>query len=148
MYLQSTQQKQKKTRSENGRRGLLVRDKYTAVVECLELICRGKEAGSKAKEKGNQYYPRQKWEWYSWGFPGGPVVKNPPSNAGGLGLSPRRETRSHVPQLRVCTPQLKLRTPQRTVRALKNWCFWIDASGVGEDSWESLGLQGDPTSPS
>ena len=27
---------------------------------------------------------------------------------------------------------------------LKNWCFWT----VGEDSWESLGLQGDPTSPS
>ena len=26
---------------------------------------------------------------------------------------------------------------------LKNWCFW---TGVGEDSWESLGLQGDPTS--
>ena len=25
---------------------------------------------------------------------------------------------------------------------LKIWCF-----GVGEDSWESLGLQGDPTSP-
>ena len=29
---------------------------------------------------------------------------------------------------------------------LKNWCFWN--CGVGEDSWESLGLQGDPTSPS
>ena len=29
--------------------------------------------------------------------------------------------------------------------ALKNWCF---QTGVGEDSWESLGLQGDPTSPS
>ena len=28
--------------------------------------------------------------------------------------------------------------------APKNWCF----CGVGEDSWESLGLQGDPTSPS
>ena len=28
--------------------------------------------------------------------------------------------------------------------APKNWCFWtVD---VGEDSWESLGLQGDPTS--
>ena len=26
----------------------------------------------------------------------------------------------------------------------KNCCFW---TGVGEDSWESLGLQGDPTSP-
>ena len=29
---------------------------------------------------------------------------------------------------------------------LKNWCFWIVS--VGEDPWESLGLQGDPTSPS
>ena len=28
----------------------------------------------------------------------------------------------------------------------KNWCFWT--VGVGEDSWESLGLQGDPTRPS
>ena len=28
--------------------------------------------------------------------------------------------------------------------ALKNWCFW---TVVGEDSSESLGLQGDPTSP-
>ena len=27
--------------------------------------------------------------------------------------------------------------------APKNWCC-----GIGEDSWESLGLQGDPTSPS
>ena len=27
--------------------------------------------------------------------------------------------------------------------APKNWCFW---TVVGEDSWESLGLQGDPTS--
>ena len=30
--------------------------------------------------------------------------------------------------------------------APKNWCFWI--CGVGEDSWESLGLQGDQTSQS
>ena len=27
--------------------------------------------------------------------------------------------------------------------ALKNWCF---QTGAGEDSWESLGLQGDQTS--
>ena len=39
--------------------------------------------------------------------------------------------------------------------ALKNWCFWEKQKtsfekswSVGEDSWESLGLQGDPTSPS
>ena len=30
--------------------------------------------------------------------------------------------------------------------ALKNWCFLN--CGVGEDSWEPLGLQGDPTSAS
>ena len=33
--------------------------------------------------------------------------------------------------------------------ALRNWCFWTVVlmllnCGVGEDSWESLGLQGDP----
>ena len=28
---------------------------------------------------------------------------------------------------------------------LKNWCFWTAV--VGEDSWESLGKQGDQTSP-
>ena len=28
--------------------------------------------------------------------------------------------------------------------ALKSWCFWTVL--LGEDSWESLGLQGDPTS--
>ena len=27
---------------------------------------------------------------------------------------------------------------------LKNWCF---QSGAGEDSWESIGLQGDKTTP-
>ena len=27
--------------------------------------------------------------------------------------------------------------------ALKNWCFFLLNCGVGEDSWESLGLQGD-----
>ena len=33
---------------------------------------------------------------------------------------------------------------------LKNWIFKVQFlnCGVGEDSWESLGLQGDPTSPS
>ena len=31
--------------------------------------------------------------------------------------------------------------------APKNWCFWtVVLEGIGEDSWESLGLQGDPTS--
>ena len=33
---------------------------------------------------------------------------------------------------------------------LKNWCFWIVVKTFffGEDFWESLGQQGDPTSPS
>ena len=31
--------------------------------------------------------------------------------------------------------------------APKHWCFWTTYS-VWEDSWESLGLQGDPVSPS
>ena len=30
--------------------------------------------------------------------------------------------------------------------ALENWCFWTVV--LEKDSWESLGLQGDPTSPS
>ena len=30
--------------------------------------------------------------------------------------------------------------------APKNWCFWTMV--LGEDTWESLGLQADPTSPS
>ena len=30
--------------------------------------------------------------------------------------------------------------------APKNWCFWTVV--LGEDSWESPGQQGDPTSPS
>ena len=29
------------------------------------------------------------------------------------------------------------------VFSLKNWCFWILNCGVREDSWESLGLQGE-----
>ena len=31
-------------------------------------------------------------------------------------------------------------------RVLKNWCFWTVV--LDKDSWESLGLQGDSTSPS
>ena len=33
-----------------------------------------------------------------WDFPLGPVVRNPPSNAGDTGLSLVRELRSHVTQ--------------------------------------------------
>ena len=32
-----------------------------------------------------------------WGFPGGPVVKNPPANAGDMGSSPGLG-RSHMPR--------------------------------------------------
>ena len=31
-------------------------------------------------------------------FPGGPVVKNPPANAGDMGFIPGQGTRSHMPQ--------------------------------------------------
>ena len=51
---------------------------------------------------------------------------------------------------------LYIENPKHSIRKLlqviseswaqKNWCFWTVV--VGEDSWESLGLQEDPTSPS
>ena len=44
----------------------------------------------KTKEKD-----KEKW---GGAFPGGPVVKNLPSNAGDEGLIPRGELRSHKPQ--------------------------------------------------
>ena len=34
-----------------------------------------------------------------------------------------------------------------TVKKAKSWKLMLLTCGVGEDSWESLGLQGDPTSP-
>ena len=34
----------------------------------------------------------------SWDFPGGPVVKNLPYNAGDSGPIPGRELRSHMPR--------------------------------------------------
>ena len=37
-----------------------------------------------------------KKEGTSWDFPGGPVVKNPPSNAGDMGSIPGQELRSHM----------------------------------------------------
>ena len=41
-------------------------------------------------------------------FPGGQVVKNPPSNAGDAGSIPDRGTRSHMLQLGAWMPQLKI----------------------------------------
>ena len=35
-----------------------------------------------------------------------------------------------------------------TVKKAEGWKIDVLNCGVGEDSWESLGLQGDPTSPS
>ena len=35
-----------------------------------------------------------------------------------------------------------------TVKKAEHWRMMLLKSGIGEDSWESLGLQGDPTSPS
>ena len=40
-------------------------------------------------------------------FPGGPVVKTPPSQCRGPGFDPGQGTRSHMPRLRVRMPQLK-----------------------------------------
>ena len=34
-----------------------------------------------------------------------------------------------------------------TIKKAKHWRIMLLNCGVGEDSWESLGLQGDPTSP-
>ena len=35
-----------------------------------------------------------------------------------------------------------------TIKKAERWELMLLNCGVGEDSWESLGLQGDPTSPS
>ena len=45
-----------------------------------------------------------------WDFPGGPVVKNPPSNAGNLGSIPGPETKISHGQLSPCaaTPEKAL----------------------------------------
>ena len=55
-----------------------------------------------------------------WDFPGGAVVKNPPANAGDMGLSPGlgrshmpRSNQAHVPQL------LSLRSRAREPQLLK-----------------------------
>ena len=52
-----------------------------------------------------------------WDFPGGAVVKNPPANAGGTGLSPGPEG-SHMPQSNSArVPQLlRLRSEKPTHR--------------------------------
>ena len=44
----------------------------------------------------------------SWDFPGGPVVKNLPANAGDVGSIPGQGDKPHKPQLRVHMPHLKI----------------------------------------
>ena len=46
------------------------------------------------------------------------------------------------PQVYMCSPSWTLLPPPSPYQ--KNWCFW---TVVLEKTWESLGLQGDPTSP-
>ena len=54
-------------------------------------------------------------KYYIFGdFPGGPVAKTPPSNAGGPGLIPGQGTRSHVPQLKI----LRAATKRSRVRQI------------------------------
>ena len=61
---------------------------------------------------------------YGGGFPGGPVVKNPPANAGDTGSSPG-PGRSHVPQSNsACAPQLlSLRSRAHEPQLLKPACL-------------------------
>ena len=47
------------------------------------------------REKENEEWPF--FKAHSWDFPGGPVVANLPSNAGGAGWLPVWELRAHVP---------------------------------------------------
>ena len=136
------------------------------------------------------------------GFPGGPVVKNPPANAGdvgsipGFGRSPGVENgnpiqgflglqthcgqwlqpwnlkmlapwnksydkpRKHIKKQRhhfankghllkaMVFPVVMYGCENWTIKKLSAKELMLLNCGVGEDSWESLGLQGDPTSPS
>ena len=53
-------------------------------------------------------------------FPGGQVVKNPPSNEGDAGVIPGQGTRSHMLQLGAWMPQLKIMHT-----TTKSWCSQI-----------------------
>ena len=44
-------------------------------------------------------------------FPGGPVVKNMPSEAGDVGSIPGQGTRSHMPQLKIPHDSMKTEDP-------------------------------------
>ena len=44
---------------------------------------------------------------YCWDFPGGPMAKTLNSQCTGLASIPDKETRFHMPQLRVCMLQLR-----------------------------------------
>ena len=45
-------------------------------------------------------------------------------------------------------PVVMYRCESWTVKKAEHWRIMLLNCGVGEDSWESLGLRGDPTSPS
>ena len=45
-------------------------------------------------------------------------------------------------------PAVMYRCESWTIKKAEHWGMMLLKCGVGEDSWESLGLQGDPTSPS
>ena len=136
------------------------------------------------------------------GFPGGPVVKNPPANAGDMGsipefgrspgvengnpiqgflglqthcgqwLQPQNlkmlapwnksydKPRKHIKKQRhhfankghllkaTVFPVVMYGCENWTIKKLSAKELMLLNCGVGEDSWESLGLQGDPTSSS
>ena len=57
--------------------------------------------GHRPRHDNDQLVKKKK----SQDFPGGPVVKTLPPNAGGPGLTPGPGTRSHIPQKRSCMQQ-------------------------------------------
>ena len=86
------------------------RTEKTPVLMCFgeALRCRGKEGRWERSERA--------WEgsWFHDQNLGTGIslvvqwLRLCPPNAGGLGLIPGQETRSHMPQLRVCMPQLHI----------------------------------------
>ena len=56
-------------------------------------------------------------------------------------------TKVHLVKAMVC-PVVMYGCESWTIKKTEHWRIDAFGCGVGEDSWESLGLQGDPTSPS
>ena len=80
-------------------------------------------------------------KWLPLDFCGGPVVKNPPSNAGGMGLIPgmgrshmEQGSWAHSPQLRACALEPS-RAPATEAHALSSLCSVTrEATTVGSPS--------------